>query len=175
MRQPQRQYAGRPLTIDYLRSVLAALDDDLSLPWGNYPCLIWPYSKISGGYGQGSEKGMDFLAHRLAYELTFGALLPGFFTCHRCDVRACFRPIHLFAGTAMDNVHDMIAKGRSRMCEPRPSRCGEGNHKAVLTEPVVKEIRSLRGVVTQSQLAERYGVSKSAIKHIHHGRSWGHV
>ena len=32
--------------------------------------------------------------------------------CHRCDVRSCVNPDHLFLGTASDNTQDMIKKKR---------------------------------------------------------------
>jgi hypothetical protein len=32
--------------------------------------------------------------------------------CHKCDVRDCCRPEHLFVGTRSENMLDMSAKGR---------------------------------------------------------------
>lgn len=52
---------------------------------------------------------------------------------------------------------------------------GEGHGRAKLTEAKVLEIRSMRGVVTQKELARRFGVSKTSICFIQSGRNWPHV
>lgn len=50
--------------------------------------------------------------------------------------------------------------GAARHPEPLP---GESNPRAKLKNGDVRRIRRLRGVVTQSELAKQYGVSKAAI------------
>ena len=49
---------------------------------------------------------------------------------------------------------------------------GELNAGAKLTWAQVAEIRSLRGQVGARPLAERYGVSRSAIQQVHQGKRW---
>ena len=34
--------------------------------------------------------------------------------CHKCDRPPCCNPDHLFVGTQLDNVADMLAKGRNQ-------------------------------------------------------------
>ncbi len=46
------------------------------------------------------------------------------------------------------------------------------NIQAKLTRLQAEEIRDLKGHFTQQQLADRFEVSKSAIKHIHMNRTW---
>lgn len=52
-------------------------------------------------------------AHQVAFEYCYGPLRPGLVVMHSCDVRACFRPGHLGAGTHAENMADMAAKGRA--------------------------------------------------------------
>lgn len=51
-------------------------------------------------------------AHRTFYKYFKGPIPTGMMVCHKCDQKPCFNPEHLFLGTAKDNVHDMMMKGR---------------------------------------------------------------
>src|SRR5690606_8891899 len=92
---------------------------------------------------------------------------------HTCDNRACCNPAHLLVGTARDNIHDAMDRGRLRIRERHPS--------AKLTDQDVRDIRyrfehrkhtkrdSVDGVTA---IARQYGVSHSAISLIVHGKNW---
>lgn len=56
-------------------------------------------------------------------------------------------------------------------CYPR----GEKHGRSKLTETQVREILALRGIVTQRELAQRYGVALGTISCIHLGKKWGHI
>lgn len=76
-------------------------------------CWLWT-AKLNGtGYGSIGVKGKKYLAHRLSYEIANGPFDKALFVLHRCDVRNCVRPDHLWLGTQSDNMLDCQAKGRN--------------------------------------------------------------
>lgn len=134
---------------------------------------MWTGSKISAGYGRfGSYENSKKIirSHRFAYELMRGPIPSGLFLCHKCDVRACVNPDHLFLGDQQANMDDMVRKGR----EARGERVG----CSVLREHQVREIKHLLKTPDRPGLrtiAAQYGVNRAAIKFIASGRTWRHV
>jgi hypothetical protein len=132
-------------------------------------CWVWTGSIFQGrGYGQASKNGRVTQAHRLSYETFVGEIPPGMCVCHKCDNRPCINPEHLFLGTAKDNQHDAIAKGRNTR--------GSQHWAAKLTESNVVEIFALIDAgISDPDIAKRYGVIAANIHHIRHRNSWKHV
>lgn len=76
-------------------------------------CLLWPGAVDADGYAYFKRKGhRSRRAHRAAYEAVNGRPPPGFVVMHTCDNPSCVAPTHLVPGTQLDNIRDMIAKGR---------------------------------------------------------------
>ena len=72
-------------------------------------CLVWSKSKRSNGYGQlkvGGKNGRNVTAHRLAYELSVGAVPEGMLIDHICRNRACINPLHLRLATQKQNAEN---------------------------------------------------------------------
>ena len=53
-----------------------------------------------------------FLASRVMFSLTKGAIPNGLFVMHTCDNGACVNPSHLWLGTQKDNIQDCVRKYR---------------------------------------------------------------
>ena len=137
-------------------------------------CWLWTGFRMKNGYGTiGSGHGANKrTVHRLSYELANGPIPDGLLVCHKCDVRNCVRPDHLFLGTHADNMADASAKGRTN----RSGMPGSKNGRAKLTEDDVRNIMSkLNSGVSCTDLARYHKVSKYTISHIACGHTWTHV
>ena len=105
-------------------------------------CWLWTAALTHDGYGRfvvplANGAWQTRLAHRVAYAALVGHIGDKL-VLHRCDVRNCINPAHLFLGTNKDNTTDMIAKGRAVFTGPR----GEAAGNSKLTESDVREIRA---------------------------------
>lgn len=130
-------------------------------------CWIWQLAVHSRyGYGQAAiGNGKTRRAHRQAWIERNGAIPDGMQVCHRCDVRACINPDHLFLGTAKQNTADMIAKGRNAR--------GETSPWSKLTSEQAREIKT--SGESAKALAERFGVRVRQIFRIRAGERWAHI
>lgn len=144
-------------------------------PEPNTGCWLWTGTFGRGGYGTIEREGSTRRAHRVAWELTNGPIPPGTgahgtCVCHRCDVRSCVNPAHLFLGTQSENIWDMVRKGRC--LRPR----GEKHGQARLTDAAVLEMLRLHaGGATYSGLGRRFGVSRQAATNAVLGVNWKHA
>lgn len=139
------------------------------------PGACWPYTGYINqeGYGQFSLTSQRAInAHRYAYIITNGPLEEGMKVCHKCDNPPCCNPAHLFEGTAMDNVQDMINKGRKVKGKPNPNY-GESHHNHLLSSEQIDAIRDLHEKCGWSQrsLARVFNARTATIHLIVHYRS----
>lgn len=125
-------------------------------------CWLWTGQINRDGYGVFSPGNKR--AHRMSYQLFNGPVDTNFFVLHKCDVRNCVNPAHLFLGTAADNVRDKILKNRSNNIR------GEKVKGSKLTEKQVLEIRNANE--DWIILATRYGVSVWTINNIKTHKTW---
>ncbi len=139
-------------------------------------CWVWTGAGVPKGYGHlsiGGHQGDMVYAHRASWEIHFGPIPEGLFVCHHCDNPRCVRPDHLFLGTPADNIDDMVRKGRQR----GTSLSGERHNRARLTENDVRQIRRAyaSGQEGVSELARKFGVGISTIRHVVKRETWQHV
>jgi hypothetical protein len=155
--------------------VWASIEDKLlsSCVVAKNGCWIYTMSLTrDGGYGVFLWDSERYLAHRLAYQLGVDPIPDSRMrVLHTCDCPACCNPDHLFLGSDLDNVLDMHSKCRAA------DKSGENNGQAILNEDKVRQIRHLLkdGKLSCDEIAEQFGVTRSAIGFIKSGRTWKHV
>ena len=132
-------------------------------------CWLWTAALSNRGYGNFSVKGTTIYAHRFSYETYVGPIPDDMCILHRCDVKRCVNPEHLFVGTILDNIRDMDAKGRRVI----PDRSGAHNGRSKITEEDVRHIRNspLSGAI----LGKQYGVHQVTIDRIKTRVLWSHI
>lgn len=131
-----------------------AIKERLSNKWTPEPfsgCWLWTGTVTSNGYAKihFSNPRRSESAHRVSWELYRYAIPKGLNVLHRCDVRCCVNPAHLFLGTMVDNAQDCIRKGRFR--------CRK------LTSVDLEVIRASKGLLTSIELGAQLKVHSSTI------------
>lgn len=134
-------------------------------------CWEWIGSLSDKGYGRLLADGKTRPAHRLSWELNFGAIPPGLLVCHKCDNRRCVRPEHLFLGTERDNSRDRQAKGRTR--GGWVGEGGERHPRARYSNQQISEVRRLLGQGARpTAAASETGVSLATVYAVRQGKQW---
>lgn len=133
-------------------------------------CHIWVGNINGHGYGMIRDGKRKVRAHRVSWELANGPILDGLMVLHRCDVRCCVNPDHLFLGTQDHNMKDMGRKGRAR-----GGARGERQGSSKLRESDVRRIRGMAGHFPTAEIAEKFGVDPSNVRLIVAGKAWKHV
>jgi hypothetical protein len=140
-------------------------------------CWLWTGSLDDRGYGNlgvrrpGSR--ITQRAHRLSWEIHHGPIAGGLSVLHKCDVRHCVNPEHLYLGTQKDNVHDSMSRGRQVL----PNQVGSRHSHAKLDEDMVRHILWLDAnkAMRRGEIAKMLNITASQITAICHGRAWAHV
>lgn len=157
--------AGRTLDGAPLKYLLGVV-----LPYSGDECLVWPYTRGTDGRGQIRHQGKRSIVSRLVCEAIHGPpptlAHQAAHTCGRGDI-GCVSPKHIVWKTPAENQQDRAAHGTHVRGERHP--CSK------LTEDDAREILALQGVITQKELANRFGVSAPVIAKIHQRVRWAWV
>lgn len=120
-------------------------------------CQLWQGTVDANGYPRTSWGRRSFYAHRVAFESFWRSLKPGERVYRTCGERLCTNVFHL---TTED---------------PQKSRRRRRPGTAKLTARRVRAIRSAWGGSdrpTQRALADKYGISRSAVSLVVRGITW---
>jgi hypothetical protein len=136
-------------------------------------CWEWGGKLDTYGYGYICNNKKTLKAHRVSYEIHYAEPLNGLHCLHKCDNPSCVNPLHLFAGTNLDNVRDKVKKGRCYTGNQK----GQNNGASKLKDNDVKTIRKLynTGSYTTVNLGKMYNVHRSTISYIINNKTYKHL
>jgi hypothetical protein len=167
----------------------------MSIPVTESGCWLWTGAISKNGYGNLGWQGKTLRASRAAYTAFVGEIKNDFQINHKCDVRSCVNPDHLYAGTHHQNVEDMVERGRQprtrfhgelhpmwgkHHCQETrlkisASRTGELNFRAVINDEIAKYIYSTKGIKSANDVANELGIKVGVIYAIWAKKNWKHI
>lgn len=118
------------------------------------PCWIWQGAPLSSGYGQAMiSRGTRGRAHVASFIIYGGALSDKKpFVLHKCDVKLCVNPDHLYSGDVHDNSRDREERTTKK-------KLSDDNEKEIF-------IKYSTGNYTQVELAKEFNVGKTTIGNV---------
>lgn len=134
-------------------------------------CWAWIAGTLNTGYGRFVKDGRKCLAHRVAWEYTYGPIPKKMFVCHHCDNKNCVNPGHLYLGTNGTNIRDYFSKGNAFVRRGEDSRMSKINNETVLK---IRELHAT-GKYTYEQVARLANTSLGIVKGVLSGKTWRHV
>jgi len=150
-------------------------------------CWEWQGYRRKNGYGFfrlgiPHTKRRKILAHRWSFYLATGHWPHApLYVLHSCANPSCVNPVHLRAGTHLENMRDKIKDGHTMVGDKNPSRLyperyprGEQHHSAKLTRASVLEAKHLyaTGQYRLVDLAAAYNVSIATLHAAVRGKTW---
>ena len=145
-------------------------------------CWLWKGNMTDKGYGNylisydpATKRCQRMLVHRFSWTHFNREIPKGMLICHKCDVRNCVNPDHLFLGTHKDNAIDRNSKGRHFII------IGEANGRSKLTQEKADQIRKLHlpnGMCgkhsphSTSSISKKFNVSYSTIYRVVKNEAW---
>jgi hypothetical protein len=155
--------------IDKFWSKVAKAGPDDCWPWQAYIAKKSRYGLTS------IKKRKNYVVSRVAYFLHHGIDPGPNLVCHRCDVRHCCNPKHLFLGTDVENVRDMMAKGRGAFGKKAWS-AQNPEHFAKLVAAEVLEMRGeSRQGKTSAAIARERQLPYNTVFDLVHYKTWKHL
>jgi len=129
-------------------------------------CLIWPFGKGKGRAQVRIGKKVYYVS-ALICEMVHGPRPSKHEVAHSCGngSHGCVSSKHVRWATRAENQADRTLHGTSNK--------GTRNGMNKLTESQVKQIRQLKGKLSQVEIARRFGVHSVTVHHIHTGKQWG--
>lgn len=149
----------KSLSLDDVLSMIDKKSDEECWPW---------FGSLQNGYGSFYSNGKKNYVHIFMYKTFIGEIPDKMEVCHKCDNPPCANYHHYFLGTRVDNLMDMVSKGRHQR--------GENHYLSSFIEQDIINIRKLHSNgETQRSIAKKYNVTFQTIWQIVNKKTWKHI
>lgn len=138
-------------------------------------CWLWKAGSRGNGYGAFKLHHKTIDAHRISWMLHYGDIPNGMFVCHKCDVRQCVNPDHLFLGTNSDNMKDCYRKNRMTLPTTGGFKNGNTPKNKIYSDKFVLLILDAiarKGKKSLKDLSIFFGVSYQFMRDLNTGRTY---
>lgn len=148
-------------------------------PRGDDDCWLWNGPVLRSGYGNAGSWFHNnvgtVLVHRLMYLAANGELPKRpLVVRHTCDTRLCCNPRHLIPGTPLENMRDMVVRGRSTKGKASLGY-GERHPRSKLTDSAVASIFEMHASgLSHRKIGTKVGVSGAQVGRILRRESRAH-
>ncbi len=143
----------------------------------NEGCIHSKENLQYNGYDRVYHNGKSVYAHRLAYLKRHGSIPKGKLVLHKCNVRNCINPKHLYAGTYKDNSNDCFKSGNHNFQTKKYLARGVRHGMSKMCDETVKEARRLYDdeVDSVAGIGRRFNVTTPPMRSIVKRKTWRHV
>lgn len=142
--------------------------NEVAMAHATNECLPWPFERTWKGYGRVKVGGKRLAAHRVICEKVHGpspsSLHEAAHSCGKGHL-GCVNPNHVRWLTRQENMLEKNEHGTMAR--------GAKNGNASMSENTARQVKKLLGTMTQQKIADRLGVTRSAVRDIKIGRTWG--
>ena len=140
--------------------------EDKCMPEPMSGCWLWIAGFLHNDYGSFFYEGRNQKASRVAWKIYRGPIPEGLCVLHKCDIRSCVNPDHLWLGTVADNNADTRRKGRAVFMP------GDYRGHVKVTDKQIDRLRYLRATtdITLEDLGKQFGLTKGYVGQICRGR-----
>lgn len=101
--------------------------------------------------------------HRLSYFIYYNTYNPALLVLHKCHIRSCVNPKHLYQGTYKDNAQDTKHAGRLKGI----FECGSKHWNYKYSDEQIRYIKS--SPLDSYKLATNLGIPASSIRSLRNG------
>lgn len=131
------------------------------------------------GYGLFLLHGKVERAHRAGYKILRGEIPDSKILCHKCNVKSCVNPDHLYPGDKKSNANDFWRTDprceEVRVGMSKKRKGWKNPHAKFVDGEILEMYRRANAGESGASIARSFGTAKEVVNSILRGASWKHL